>query len=332
VCLEIEIYRPEFRASWEKFVRAADNGTLFHRQQFLEYHPPDRFTSHHLLFRRQNRILALLPAVVRKAGGGQTLSSHPGASYGGFVVHSRLGIRDAHLLAKALVAYLREEKFQRVELTPPPLFYSAHPNNYIDFALLKHGFGYLRRELTSVVPLPDMSGDVLSSFKNEARTATRKARKSGVVVRESDDYQGFYHILRNNLRMRHDVTPTHTPEELLRLKALLPEEIRLFSAYLRGEQIAGVVLFLCNPRVMLAFYISHRQEYQKYRSVNLLFHEIMDRGRQRGFRYLDFGTFTLNMEPNWGLGKFKETFGAKGLFRDTFYLDLSTEVYRGHLR
>jgi lipid II:glycine glycyltransferase (peptidoglycan interpeptide bridge formation enzyme) len=74
---------------------------------------------------------------------------------------------------------------------------------------------------------------------------------------------------------------------------------------------------------MLAFYISHRETFQKYRPVNLLFYHIMDWGRQRGFRYLDFGTFTLNMEPNWGLGKFKETFGARGLFRDTYFLDIN---------
>jgi lipid II:glycine glycyltransferase (peptidoglycan interpeptide bridge formation enzyme) len=144
----------------------------------------------------------------------------------------------------------------------------------------------------------------------------------GVVVRESTAWNDFYEILCSNLRMRHDVAPTHTLEELLRLKKLFPEEIRLFSAYLDGQQLAGVVLFLCNPQVMLAFYISHREEFQKYRPVNLLFHYIMNWGRRRGFRFLDFGTFTLDMEPNWGLGKFKETFGARGLFRDTYFIDL----------
>ena len=324
MCIEVEVYQPGFRSRWEKFVRSADNGTIFHRQQFLDYHPAERFSSHHLIFRKKNRLLAVLPAAAREVKGGKTLVSHPGASYGGFVVGPRLGIWEVHLLVDAFLEHLQEESFRRVELTPPPLFYSAHPNNYLDFALLKQGFQYLRRELTSVVPLPDGHVEVLSSFKSEARTATRKAQKLGVTVRESNDYEGFYQILRNNLRMRHNVTPTHTPEELLRVKHLLPDEIRLFSAYLKEEQIAGVVLFLCNPRVMLAFYISHRQEFQKYRSVNLLFHEIMSWGQQRGFAYLDFGTFTLNMEPNWGLGKFKETFGAKGIFRDTFFLDLST--------
>jgi len=321
--IKVEVYQPEFRSRWEKFVRTADNGTLFHRQQFLDYHPPDRFSAHHLIFRKKNRVLALLPAAIRETKRARALVSHPGASYGGFVVSPGLGIRDAHLLVEALVDHLYKAKFQRVELTTPPLFYSSQPNNYIDFALLKQGFRYLKRELTSVVPLPGRGVEVFSSFKSEARTATRKAQKLGVVIRESNDYEDFYQILRQNLRMRHNVTPTHTPEELLRLRALLPEEIRLFSAYLKGKQIAGVILFLCNQRVLLAFYISHRQEYQKYRSVNLLFHQIMEWGSQGGFRYLDFGTFTLNMEPNWGLGKFKETFGAKGLFRDTFFLDLS---------
>lgn len=324
MCIQVEIYQPEFRSRWEKFIRSADNGTLFHRQLFLDYHPAHRFTSRHLIFRKKNRILALLPAAVRDVKGTKTLVSHPGASYGGFVVTPRLGIRDAHLLIEGFRNYLNEEHFQRAELTPPPLFYSAHPNNYLDFALLKQGFKYLKRELTSVVPLPGRDVEILPLFKSEARTATRRAQKLGVAVRESGDYEDFYHILRSNLRMRHDVAPTHTLEELLRLRSLLPDEIRLFSAYLKEEQIAGVVLFLCNPQVMLAFYISHRQEFQKYRSVNLLFHEIMSWGQRRGFAYLDFGTFTLNMEPNWGLGKFKETFGAKGLFRDTYFLDLAT--------
>jgi len=323
VCVEIDVYRPDFRARWEKFVKAANNGTVFHRQRFLDYHPADRFQSHHLIFRRKNRILALLPGVVKEVKGAKHFISHAGASYGGFVVSPRLGVHESHLVVGASIDYLRKAHFRRVELTPPPLCYNAQPTNYIDFALLKHGFGYVKRELTSVVPIPAVGKDIFTSFKSEARTATRRAQKLGVVIRESDDYEGFYNILRQNLRMRHNVAPTHTLEEILHLKSLLPQEIRLFSAFVSDQQIAGVILFACNPGVILAFYISHRQEFQKYRSLNLLFHQLMDWGRQHGFKFLDFGTFTLNMEPNWGLGKFKETFGAKGIFRDTLYLDLS---------
>ena len=319
----MELYQPDDRSRWERFVAAAENGTIFHRQRFLSYHPDDRFQSHHLFFRKKNRLLSLLPAVVREQDGRKMLISHAGASYGGFVVRPRLGIRECHLLVEAFIRYARDQGFNRMVLTPPPIFYSASLSNAIDFSLIKNGFGYLKRELTSAVPLPAKGEDVFSSFKSEARTAARKAIKLGVTVEESDDFAVFYEILRQNLRMRHDVAPTHTLEELLHLKRLFPDEIRLFCAFRKNQPLAGVVLFVCNPQVILAFYISHRDEFQKYRPVNLLFYHIMDWGRQRDFRYLDFGTFTLNMEPNWGLGKFKETFGARGLFRDTYFLDLT---------
>jgi hypothetical protein len=323
MCIDVDLYQKDDRSRWERFISTAENGTIFHRQRFLAYHPPDRFRSHHLIFRKKNRMLAVLPAVIREQNGRRMLISHAGASYGGFVIQPRLGIRECHLLVEAFVNYLKDHGFDQTVLTPPPIIYQSSLSNAIDFALLKNGFRYLRRELTSVVPLPKNEEEIFASFKSEARTAARKAMKMEVKIRESEDFAGFYGILRKNLRMRHGVAPTHTLDELLRLKSAFPDEIRLFCAYRQKQQLAGVVLFVCNPQVILAFYISHRDEFQKYRPVNLLFYHIMDWGRRREFRYLDFGTFTLNMEPNWGLGKFKETFGARGLFRDTFVLDLS---------
>jgi len=93
--------------------------------------------------------------------------------------------------------------------------------------------------------------------------------------------------------------------------------VKQFSAYMGEKQIAGMTIFICNSRVALAFYISHREEYQSYRAVNLLFYEVIRWAAAQGFKFLDLGTFTLNMVPNWGLGRFKENFGAKGYFRDT---------------
>jgi len=87
--------------------------------------------------------------------------------------------------------------------------------------------------------------------------------------------------------------------------------------------VAGVVNFVVNDHVVLAFYISHDEAYQEFRAVNLLFYSIFDWAIQQGFRIYDFGTFTVNEEPNMGLGRFKENFGASGIFRDTIELTLS---------
>ena len=163
---------------------------------------------------------------------------------------------------------------------------------------------------------------MFSLFKPEARTSTRRAQKLEVDVRESEDFEEYYNILKSNLNLRHGVQPAHTLDELIKLKKLFPDEIQLVGAYAGKKMVAGVVNFFCNEKVVLVFYISHDPEFQQYRAVNLLFYTIIKDAVKRGLSYLDFGLFTVNMDPNWGLGRFKESFGARGILRDTFYKDL----------
>jgi lipid II:glycine glycyltransferase (peptidoglycan interpeptide bridge formation enzyme) len=203
-------------------------------------------------------------------------------------------------------------------LTQPPLIYYRNPDQYIDFALMKNEFHYLKREVTAVIPLN--TAEPLPTFHGDARRSTKKALREGVQVILTDDYARFYDILKHNLSMRHNVTPTHSLDELNKLKKIFPERIFLFGAHINEKMIGGMVVFVTNPNVLLAFYISHDEKYQTYRPVNLLFYEVIRWGRNQGYKYLDLGTFTLNMTPNWGLGRFKENFAARGFLRDTFQL------------
>ncbi len=304
---------------WDDYVWQADNGNIFHTRRFLSYHPPSRFVDHSLIFKRKNSVRAILPAVEMKMDKDRVLYSHRGASFGGFVYRD-LGIKEAFDLVEALKDYARQNGFSRVLITLPPLVYMRRYSNYVDFALLQKGFRYLKREITSVVQLPESTQEILPMFKSEARTATRKSMKSGIEIRLSDDYDTYYQILKKNLKLRHNVTPTHSLDELKKLATLFPDRIHLWAAYLNDQMIAGVVNFVCTSRVVLAFYISDNKEFQQYRPVNNLFYHIFQWAVEQGFHFYDFGIFTVNMDPNWGLGKFKENFGARGLFRDTFEL------------
>ncbi|MHA2601009.1 MAG: GNAT family N-acetyltransferase [Candidatus Thorarchaeota archaeon SMTZ1-83] len=317
--MEVIEYEEKHRERWEEFVERSNNGTIFHRMKFLDYHPKGRFQNRHFLIEERDRIVSVFPGAEEAAPEGRMLVSHPGASYGGFVVSEDLGVRGSIAVVKRLFNSLRERGFKKVVLTQPPVIYQKILTNYIDFAVWICGGTYLRRELSAVI---EVSEDPLLTFRTAARTAVRKSIKSGVKVRESQDYERFYEILRKNLRMRHNVTPTHSLDELLRLTELFPERIRLFCAYLGEEPIGGIVSFICNQRVVLAFYISHIEEYQSYRPVNLLIYELLKWLRQSGHRYLDLGTFTLKMEPDFGLARFKENFKARGLFRDTLVIEL----------
>lgn len=320
--MQIIEYSEEWKDKWDQFVLSSDNGTMFHLRKFLSYHPKSRFKDASLLVIKNKKLFSVFPAVEIVRDRKKIISSHSGASYGGFVYNIDLNLKDAFELVEQLSDYASENKYDRIQLTLPPIIYETKYSNYIDFALVKNGFQYLKRELSSVVQLDIKLDELLSTYRAEARTAVNKSIKKGVVIRECDNYEEYYSILKKNLKLRHNVTPTHSLDELIKLKKMFPDEIRLWGAFLENKLIAGVCNFSANKEVVLAFYISHDEDYQEYRAVNLLFYEIMKKYQDEGFKFLDFGIFTVNMDPNWGLARFKENFGARGIFRDSLFKDV----------
>ena len=309
-------------AEWDALVESTDNGTMFHKRKFLSYHPKNRFVDGSALILKENKPFAVFPAAIINRDGKKILSSHSGASYGGVAYKTDFTIRDAFDVTEGLIKYAKSLKVDAIQLTPPPIYYASKYSSYFDFALYRNGFNYMKREISSVVQLDNDDDTLLATYRAEARTSVKKAISQGVEIVETERFADYYEILKKNLKMRHNVSPTHSLDELLKLKALFPTKIRLFGAFKGDTLMAGVCNFSANKNVVLAFYISHDEEYQKYRPVNLLFYEIMKRYRHEGFKFLDFGIFTVNMEPNWGLGRFKENFGSRGIFRDTFYKEL----------
>jgi len=309
--------------AWDEFVESSNNGTLFHTRKFLNYHPEDRFIDHDLIFEKKTHIISVLPATIQKKDGEQILISHPGASVGSCVISEKLSFAESLEIVESLSNYAQANKIDRIRLIQPPIIYHRHLSHYMDFAFKNGGYSYVHRELSSYLHLENTIEDNLSKFKPTHRTALRKAEKLGVKVRLSDDFETFYPILQNNLSIRHNVSPTHTLLELLRLKKLSPDKIHLFGAYMGNEMIAGVVNFIVNPKVVLVFYISHKQGYTDHRSLNLLIYEIIKWSLRKQLKILDFGIFTVNETPNMGLARFKENFGAIGIFRDTIELNLS---------
>ncbi len=309
--------RPE---QWDLFVTRANNGTLFHTRKFLSYHPEGRFNDHSLEFYKKEKLISVFPAAEKRIENDRWLVSHPGASVGSLVVSEDLAFADALALVEKLIHYSKKNGFTGIRLTQPPTIYSKRLSHYIDYALIQNGFQYVKREVSSVLFLESTIEKTLLKFKPTHRTAVRKAEKSGVEIRQSEDFQSFYDILGRNLSIRHHVTPTHSLDELIALKQLFPNKVQLFGAFLKDRMIAGVVNFITTDHVVLAFYISHDNDYQEYRPINLLFFKIFEWAIAKGFDVFDFGIFTVKEEPNMGLARFKENFGASGQFRDTLEL------------
>tara|TARA_B100000123_G_C25739236_1_gene432989 strand:+ start:2963 stop:3931 length:969 start_codon:yes stop_codon:yes gene_type:complete len=320
--LELSRFRPFEEKIWDFFVPKTNNGTLFHLRSFLNYHPNSRFNDHSILVRKKGKLFSLFPAVEQIIDGKKILFSHPGATVGSFSLPENLSIADALCLGEQLIKYAKGKKFQSIKINLPPNLYQRRLSNYMEYSFFKHGFKYSKREITSILFLEKTIEKTKKKFRPSHLRAVRKAIEKNIIVKESKDIEAFYTILKNNLEIRHGVSPTHTLGELKQLFNLFPKKIKLFSAFLDEQMIAGVVTFQINQRVLLAFYISHDECFSELRAVNLLFYHIFEWAIKFKFQIFDFGIFTINGEPNMGLGRFKENFGASGIFRDTIELNL----------
>ncbi len=317
--IEVVRYSETYREQWEDFIAHSKQGTLFHTRAFLAYHPPERFQDASLLFFKKKKLLAVWPAALVQKEAARALISHPGASLGGLVTSPKLSLHEHDALVAALVQHGRERNCGTIELTLPPFCYHASVEHNLEYAYYRAGFRYARRELTQAVRL---DAQRTHNYSAEFQRKIRRAQSFGVVAKESEDVAGFYEILLHNLAERHGAQPTHTLAELYDLRQRLPERVRLFAAYRAERMIAGFLIFVCNAQAALAFYIGQRYEDQKYRAINLLTHEVMNWCAAAGLAYFDFGTSTINGEPNWGLIDFREAAGARGFWRDRLNLEL----------
>ena len=307
---------------WDLFAPKTNNGTIFHLRSFLNYHPKSRFNDHSVIVRKKGNLFSLFPAAKQIVEGKKILVSHPGATVGSFILPENLSIADSFNLVEKLIEYAKNEKFQCIRISLPPSLYQRRISNYMEYSFFKFGFVYAKREVTSILFLEETIEKTKMKFRPSHIRAIRKALENNIVVKQSKNIGDFYAILKNNLEIRHGVSPTHTLEELINLFNLFPNKIRLFAAFLDELMIAGVVTFQVNQRVLLAFYISHNERYSDLRAVNILFYNIFEWAIKSKFKIFDFGIFTVNGKPNMGLGRFKENFGASGIFRDTIELNL----------
>jgi len=330
--IELVKYTPEMKEIWDSFVMKDSNeGTIFHTITFLSYHG-DKFkeNEYNLMFYKgkdRRNLIGVMPLGIFKEDGKTVVKTPYGASFGGLVSKPFTPLRYYVQMVDKLLKLLSELNVDIIYVVPPPYIYSKIYSNYFEFVMFAKGFELFDRRITSVVDLSTFREDPFEIIKKKERNSIRKAIKSGVEIKEDikniDDIKAFYNILLQNKRY-HNAKPTHTLNEILTLKKLLPKNIKIDLAYYGGEPIAGIMYIICNSRVVLVFYICHYKDFSKLNAVSLLIYHGLKWAKKSGFRYVDFGRSAnkYNYTTNTVLF-FKENFGSVGVFRDYYYLELN---------
>ncbi len=317
-------YTSEREKEFDAFVVSSRNGTFFHTRKFLSYHPVGRFDDASLLFFEDHKLLGVLTAATRIESGEKRLVSHPGATYGGLVMDALAGMRETGEMLDALVAWAKQGGYRGISFLRLPLSILCRSrSDDLDYWLFQKGWTLTRMELSTSYSLVGLREEtILDSFDRTARNKVRQGQKVGLKMQWSEDFPIFWALLEKTLADRHGAKPTHTLEEIQRLHAIAPKDVRLFGVYEGSELIAGFVVFTMHPHALYILYTGQNYAKIEMRPIPTLLAALFSEALREGRTVIDFGISTEDggTKVNDTLFQFKESFGGQSVKRESWEL------------
>ena len=313
--ITIEKYNPLSKQEWDDAVRSSRNGTFLHLRDYMDYHS-DRFADFSLIARNEGKIIAVLPACRE----GKKLYSHRGLTYGSWLVPLRhFDVTTMMEVWDASVQFIQDEGIEEIIYKPVPHIYHRYPCEEDLYAIFRAGGVIVESNISTTIDL-----DEPLPFDRGNRRNVNLAVKSGVEVAQSSDWHGYWAMLDTLLMEKYNRHPVHSIEEILLLRSRFPENIKLYTASLGGELLAGVVMYYCGDEVAHCQYIASTEQGRQLKALTLLFDNLIKEASQAGYRYFDFGISTENggLYLNEGLVRQKCRLGGRGIVYQVFKVKL----------
>ena len=309
--MKVVLYSNE-KNRWDEFVQQAKNTNFLFYRDFLEYHH-DRFDDFSLMiFDKKDKLLALLPA--NKTD--NTLHSHQGLTYGGFILSPKIKLSVMTEVVKKTKDFLQKHQIKKLIYKPSPYIYHDKPSQEDLLALSQENIKLFKRDIQQVIPLKKHF-----SYSNGRKHSIRKAKEFGFLVEKSDDFKSFWDILESVLKTQHNSKPVHSLKEIEYLYSLFPKKIELYLVKKDNKLFAGAVVFV-NKDVVKLQYVANFDEGRKLGALDFLIDRLI-KEFYHDKSWFDFGTSSDKDGINFGLIDQKERFGASGVLCDTYLWDLS---------
>jgi hypothetical protein len=311
----LEPYHPRHLEPWNALVRASKNGTFLHERGYVDYHA-DRFTDASVVAwdGDDGRPVAVLAANRATMADGDWLISHGGLTYGGWVTDQRMTAAGMVKLFELLGGALREQGYAGlIYKVVPRVFHRTWADEDL-YALFVSGAQASRIEAGAAIDLKSPLG-----WSKGKKHSLSKARRAGVRVAESDDFERFVDLLASVLQ-RHGTRPVHTPDELRLLTSRFPGRIRLFTAVAGGEpaMISAVLAYDFGHAVHVQYMASSEQG-REIGGLEAIFDALVSQiFPDRSAISLGISTEAGGRVLNEGLMRQKEMFGARTVAHLTF--------------
>ena len=266
----------------------------------MEYHG-ERFADYSLLALAAGKLVAVLPAETENG----KVFSHRGLSYGGWVFGLGVDVEMVRAVVLEGFNFLKEVGFESLYIRSIPAFFFTEHFSAVQAIYRQFGTKTASKTFQTIVP-PFIWKD------KGRRWGLHKAQRSGMQVSNDARYlEEFWDkVLCPNLWTRHQAKPVHSLAEMQNLMARFPNEIKLYTAVLAGEVLAGVLVF-CMKRGIHTQYIANGPKGRAFMALDLLMHHLVFAAYgDTPFLSLGISNEPKTGEINRGLYDWKRSLGA----------------------
>ena len=309
----INIYEDVKKMEWDEFNSEAKNGHFFFYRDYMEYHS-DRFQDFSLIiYNDKGNIMALLPASID----GDTVISHGGLTFGGFVSDSKMTVAKMLDVFANVKQFLKNAGVRMFIYKCMPAIYNKYPSDEALYALFRNNAELYRRDVSFSIYLPDRL-----RYQEQRKRAVKKGYRHQYILHESSKYEEYIALLDKILMKYHGTHPVHNVNELRLLAEKFPYNIKLYTAEKNGRIEAGTVLFL-QSGVVHTQYLANSDEGRKNGALDCLLDWLIT-DVYKDKTWFDFG-ISCEQEGRYlkeGLAAQKEGFGARAVVHDFYRIEL----------
>lgn len=314
----VKKYTDNDKDLWNSFIQNSKNGIFMFNRNFMEYHK-DRFTDNSLLFYDEDKLVAIMPASIKDG----VLSSHGGLTYGGFITGNDMKQHHMNDCFTALKEYAASNGINEIIYKHIPHIYHKQPAEEDLYSLFFNNAEVLKIEASTVL---DLANPLKMPKGRKAQVG--RARREGVVIQESTDFESFIELENSVLQERHGTKAVHTAEELHLLQGYFPEYIKLFAAMYQNKLIAGTVLFIYDNAVHTQ-YMAASELAREIGALDFTIATVIEMFKTSK-KWLDFGISTEDAGHflNEGLISQKEGFGGRTNVYQTWRIKFSPAKFQ----
>ena len=326
--LLIKKYEESMSQSWDNFVQNSNNGTIFHYRKFLNYHISRSFNDCSLCFYYQKELICVLPAVLQE----RKLVSHPGASYGGLIINNSMKFSVMYEIINLLDQYCAEHQIQSLFLVSPPSIYWDNYDASLEYIFEYNQYQSKEIYISHAAKLNQDLPFIEFIDKRKKRYIKSFCKNDEFKIFQHDNFDDalgkkFYKLLALN-KEKYSTKPTHSLDELQKLKTAFKDKIQLFISKKNNVVVGGAVLFITNKNTSLVFYNTVQQEMRETQLATYQLYFCAHYSENLNLKYVDFGVSqqpeALNpLSPKKSLINFKEQFNALGVWRRAYQKDFN---------